>query len=100
MNLEVNRALANPRTECEYKQALAVIRAENEQMSYLVNDLLMLARAHAGQTTLQPKDEDLSDVALEVVERLSPLAHQRNVELTTATYPSCLSKAIASTSAA
>ncbi|HEX2911223.1 MAG TPA: ATP-binding protein [Chloroflexia bacterium] len=87
VNLEVNRALARPRQPHEYEQALGVIQVENEYMSRLVNDLLLLARADAGQAVLNPEKLDLSDLALEVVERLAPLARQQNLSLTTGELP-------------
>ena len=34
----------------EYEQALQIIQSENEWMSRLVNELLLLARLDAGQT--------------------------------------------------
>ncbi|HSD82733.1 MAG TPA: ATP-binding protein [Anaerolineae bacterium] len=87
IDLEVNRALAQPRTPAEYEQALATIGAENDHMSRLVNNLLLLARADAGQAVLQRERLDLSDIALEVIERLAPLARQNQVELTAGDLP-------------
>jgi heavy metal sensor kinase len=87
VNLEVSRALACPRTPQEYRQALAIIQAENEQMSHLVNDLLVLARADTGRQALGREEIDLSDLALEVVERLDTLAREKGVELTTGDLP-------------
>ncbi|MEO7000361.1 MAG: ATP-binding protein [Ktedonobacterales bacterium] len=84
VNLEVSHALAAPRTTDEYAQALITIQAENLAMSRLVDDLLTLARAdagvpHRGGATVEPLD--LSDLALEAVERMAPLAQQRGVTL-------------------
>ena len=87
VNLEVNRALSQPRTPGEYREALATIQTENEQMAHLVNDLLVLARADAGQALLRCEQVDISDVALDVVERLLPLANQQGVELSTGDLP-------------
>jgi heavy metal sensor kinase len=81
VNLEVAHALNGPRTTTEYLQALTTIQAENERMTRLVNDLLTLARADAGRAALQHETLDLSDLALEVVERLGPLARQHNLAL-------------------
>lgn len=81
INLEVSRSLARHRSPKEYEKALEIIQVENEYMARLVEDLLILARADAGQANLTPESLDLSDLALEVVERLEPLADQRGVRL-------------------
>jgi signal transduction histidine kinase len=90
INLEVNRSLARPRTPEEYARALSVIRVENEYMTHLVEDLLILARADTGQTTLHIEQVDLSDLALEVVERLAPLANRQSITLRTGELPEVL----------
>lgn len=90
VNLEASRALSAPRTPSEYQRVLGVIRSENELMSHLVNDLLTLARMDAGREILQKESLDLSDLALEVVERLEPLAVRQKVQLTTGELPEVL----------
>ena len=87
VGLEVERALSGAPTPEEYRRTLETVRAENVYMGQLVNDLLLLARADAGQCPLRHEDVDLSDVALEVVERLAPLARQRGVELSVGALP-------------
>ena len=87
VNLESSRALASKRTPDEYQRALGIIRSENEFMSHLVNDLLTLARMDAGQLAMEKKQLDLSDVALEAVERLGSLAERKNVRLETGELP-------------
>jgi heavy metal sensor kinase len=87
VNLESSRALASRRTPDEYQRALGVIRSENEFMSHLVNDLLTLARMDAGQLAMEKTRQDLSDVALEAVERLGSLAERKNVRLETGELP-------------
>jgi signal transduction histidine kinase len=81
VNLESSRALATRRTLPEYQRALSVIQAENDWMTRLVNNLLTLARMDAGQSKLKLESLDLSDVALDVVERMAPLANQKGVKL-------------------
>jgi len=81
VGLEANRTLSRRRTPEEYENALQIIKAENEFMARLVNDLLTLARMDAGQTVLKFEVLDLSDLALEAVERLYPLAHNKGIEL-------------------
>ena len=87
IELEASRALSHTRSIEEYESALMTIRSENELMSRMVNDLLTLARMDAGQTTLRSDLIDLSDVAIDVVERLSPLAKQKHVELVAGDLP-------------
>lgn len=84
---EAERALAAPRSPDEYQRALEVIQSENAYMGRLVGQLLTLARADAGQMGLREESLDLSDVALEVVERLAPLARERGVVLSTGALP-------------
>ena len=81
VNLEASRALAAPRKAEDYTHALAVIRSENDFMTSLVNDLLTLARMDAGQAHMESLPVDLSDVALETMERLAPLAARNGVLL-------------------
>jgi signal transduction histidine kinase len=64
----------------------AVVEAEEEaaRMGRLVGDLLLLARADAGQPpSLQHEIVDLAEVATEVVERARPQAGDRRLSLTT-----------------
>jgi signal transduction histidine kinase len=84
---ETSRALARRRTPEEYERALSTIQAEGEYMARLVSDLLTLARGDAGRTGLGKAPVDLSDVALEVVERLAPLARQRALTLSAGELP-------------
>jgi heavy metal sensor kinase len=81
MNLEVGRVLTGHRTPAEYQHALQTIDAENSRMTRLVNELMSLARMDAGQATLAMEDLDLGDVAVEAVERMSPLAEIQKVKL-------------------
>ncbi len=87
VTLETSRALASRRSADEYKQALAIIHSENDFMTSLVNDLLMLARMDAGQAVVELAPVDLSDVVIETVERLTPLAARNNVHLETGDLP-------------
>ncbi|MCL4528610.1 MAG: ATP-binding protein [Chloroflexi bacterium] len=81
INLEVGRVLSNRHSADEYKKALQTVDAEGARMSRLVNDLMTLARMDSGQAILQMEDIDLSDAAVEAVERMSPLAEHQNVKL-------------------
>ncbi len=87
VDLETAHALAAPRSAQEYGRALAVIQSENQFMIRLVNNLLTLARMDSGQVVLQKEPVDLSDVILEVVERLAPVAQKAGVRLATGDLP-------------
>ncbi len=83
IELEANRALERPRTAREYENALQTIQSENEWMSRLVSELLLLARLDAGQAALQAEPLDLSELAVDAVERLGPVAQASRVSLGT-----------------
>jgi signal transduction histidine kinase len=87
VDLEARRALATQRTTKEYQGALNVIQSENQFMIRLVNNLLTLARMDAGQVVLKKEELDLSDVALEVVERLAPLTVGEQIRLSAGDLP-------------
>ena len=87
VNLETSRALAAHRSPKEYERALRVIHSENEFMSHLVNDLLTLARMDNGQVPLEKSPLDLSDVAVDAIDRLTPLAARNHVQLDTGDLP-------------
>jgi len=90
VNLETARALSAPRPAKEYQRVLQVIQSENELMSHLVNDMLTLARMDARQESLHKEPLDLSDLALDVVERLVPLAARQEIKLKTGELPEVL----------
>ncbi len=87
INLETSRAIASRRSPQEYQHALSIIHGENDFMTSLVNDLLTLARMDAGQTTIEKTPLDLSDVAVETVERLTALATRNGVTLEAGNLP-------------
>ena len=90
IDLDIHRALTQLHTTEEYRQVLQQIQAENEQMTYIVNNLLTLARADTGQLVLQREVVDVSDIALACVERLLSLAQQNHITLSTGTLPELL----------
>jgi two-component system OmpR family sensor kinase len=79
INLEVGRALSARRSAADYERALKVVDAESGRMTRLVNDLMSLARMDSGEAILRFNVVDLSDAALEAVERLTPLGERRNI---------------------
>jgi heavy metal sensor kinase len=90
VNLETSHALAAKRSEQEYKRTLNIIRSENDFMSHLVNDLLTLARMDGGQVMINKNPVDLSDVVIDAVERLEPLAARNGVRLEAGDLPEAL----------
>jgi signal transduction histidine kinase len=87
IGLEADQVLTRRRTPEEYEHSLKLIRSENELMARLVNELLTLARMDAGQIVLKREPLDLSEVALDVIERLSSLARRDGVELEAGEFP-------------
>jgi signal transduction histidine kinase len=86
VSLEAERALSQPRPAEDYQRALAVILAQSGVLNRLVSDLLTLARLEPGSPQ-RGQRLDLGDVALEVVERMAPLAADRGVELSLGDLP-------------
>jgi len=90
IDLEINRALTQLKQPDDYRHALEQIQSETEQMTAMVNSLLLLARADTGQMRLYLQEVDLSDIALASVERLLSLARQSQVNLATGDLPEVL----------
>ena len=81
MRGSIDVALGRDRTSEEYRRVLAAILEEVERMTRIVEDLLFLARADAGNLELQREPLKLGELAAEVVEAMAPLAHAQNVTL-------------------
>jgi signal transduction histidine kinase len=90
IGIEINRVLTQCERPEDYRQALEQIQGESDQMTTMVNNLLLLARADTGQMTLDLQAVDLSDLALASVERLLPLARESQVTLATGDLPELL----------
>lgn len=74
--------VTDPATVAEYHRR---IRAENERMSALVDDLFELSRIHAGLLRLAPVDVALGEVVSDAVAAASPVASSRGVRVVAAT---------------
>jgi heavy metal sensor kinase len=72
-------ALSKPRTDDEYRDALAACLAAAKRMTTLVDGLLTVARADAGKLDLQRGSIDLRDVVASAAEQLRPLAESKRV---------------------
>lgn len=61
---------------------LSTVKDQTLQLQHLINDLLEFSRLESGQIKLEPETLALSSLIAEVVEKLSPLAEQGHVSLT------------------
>ena len=75
-------ALARPRSDAEYRDALDTCLRASARMATLVDGLLTLARADAGKLLANRQPVDLTRVAGESVAMLRPLAEKKHVTLT------------------
>ena len=68
-------------TERRAEHAGIVMLGESQRLERLVQDLLDLGRLEAGEFSIDPRDADLSEVGLAVVDALQPAAKQVGVSL-------------------
>ncbi len=73
---EAELALQKERSTADYRDAIAIIGAEAQRMSSLLDSLLFLARADAGAERVQIGAVDARQICLETMEKLGP-AFQR-----------------------
>jgi signal transduction histidine kinase len=90
VNLEASRVTASPHSSEDYQLALNTILSENKYMNTLVNDLLILARLDAGQFKMEKQELDLSELVVDTLERLAPLAARKGVSLVPGNLPLAL----------
>ncbi|MGP0062204.1 MAG: ATP-binding protein [Isosphaeraceae bacterium] len=81
MRAAVEVALHRPREPDEYRDVLALLGEQCERLTALVNALLLLARADAGEVLLAREAVDLAAMAREVAEMFEPLAEEKGVRL-------------------
>jgi heavy metal sensor kinase len=81
MRSQVDVALARPRTNEEYREALRGFDGDLARLTSLVGTLLTLARADAGRLTLQHAPFDVSDTVAAVLEHYAPQAEEAGVML-------------------
>jgi heavy metal sensor kinase len=82
MRAAIEVALQRPRKPEEYRRVLASLGEQCERLTTLINALLLLARADAGELEIERQPIDLAAIASEVVEMFEPLAEERGVRLT------------------
>ncbi len=81
MSSQIDVTLERQRTAQEYEEALKSLRDDASRMSQLLNQMLTLARADAGQEELSREELDLGEMAEHVVSSMQPIAEQRKVKL-------------------
>ena len=85
MRAAVEIALQKPREAEEYRNVLASLGEQCERLTTLVNGLLLLARADAGEVPVRRESLDLAALAAEVGELFLPLADEKGIQLVTDT---------------
>lgn len=83
----VERSLTNPRTPPEIVPALDETLRQINQMTELVTNLLMLARADEGRASLMLNDQDLRALLVEVGETAEILGEEQGLTVTLALPP-------------
>jgi len=81
MRSRVERALAQARSEAEYREALQATIEEADQLIRTFNALLMIARVEAGSSDAEFRPFDVAAVARDVFELYEPLAEEAGVTL-------------------
>jgi len=81
MRAAVEVALGRPRPDGQYRDVLASLGEQCERMTALVNGLLLLARADAGEVDVRREPVDLAALAADVAEMYEPLAEERALTL-------------------
>jgi signal transduction histidine kinase len=81
MRAAVEIALQKPRGTEEYRSILATLGEQCERLTALVNGLLLLARADAGEIAIRREAVDLAALASDVAEMFDPLAEERGIRL-------------------
>ena len=81
MRGDIEIALRRERKPEDYRSVLTSNLEEIIRLSRLVEDLLMLARADAGQSVLQREPMDLHELCAQMIEYLAPLAEEKEQHL-------------------
>ena len=76
-------ALRHPRSVDEYRAALRNALQEGQHLGRIVDDLVLLARADAGQLPMQRELVEVDEVCRQAARAFGPLAAERQVALTT-----------------
>jgi heavy metal sensor kinase len=79
---EAEVALTQDREASEYRETLAIIQDESTHLSRIVDDLMVLARADAGQQALRLQNIYLNDLVEECCRAMQVLANRKAVTFT------------------
>lgn len=80
---EIDVALRRDRPIEEYQEVLRSSKEEIEGLSRLVDNLLALAHADAGEVIASRREVNLEPLLADVVEKLTPFAEEQKVQLAT-----------------
>jgi len=75
--IDLDLALSGPQTISELQAALRSVSQENEHLTRLTKDLLVLARARAGVLDVQPEEISLADLLADARRRILAAAGKR-----------------------
>jgi heavy metal sensor kinase len=78
---EAEVALLEARSADEYKRVLSSQLEEFDKLTHMINQLLVLARAEAGEIQWADQAVDLSALALSLSEQMEPVATAKNIRL-------------------
>ncbi len=81
LQIETEMALMRPGLPEEYRRVLVSQLEEFQKLNRLINRLLELARAEAGEIQLTTRAFDLSAVLHSLIEQIEPIAASKNVSL-------------------
>ena len=85
MRAAVEITLQKPRGPEEYRTVLASLGEQCERLTALVNGLLLLAQANAGEVFIKRNAVDLAALAGDVGEMFEPVAEEKGIQLVTDT---------------
>ncbi|MGE5193593.1 MAG: sensor histidine kinase [Deltaproteobacteria bacterium] len=81
MRAGIEVALQQPRSADDYRESLETLGEQCQTLTDLVNKLLLLARADAGQVELRRDPVELAALIAEAVETYRPLADEKRITL-------------------
>jgi signal transduction histidine kinase len=90
ISLESDRALSSERTGQDYRQSLSVVQTECRYMARLIDELLTLAKVDSGGAEKEFESVDLSDIAVDAMERYAPLASPAGIALSAGLLPEAI----------